>query len=118
MDNINTLSSLTIDTTLPTPISRIYNKKRKNTHFSFSSVNRNDLIIKNRLLAKRNYNYILEIKSLKLASTQYVNIINELKKNNKSIRNRYSEMVNELHVKNIYLIDRINQYENNSCCFQ
>jgi hypothetical protein len=127
MDNSNTLSPLTIDTQLcsltnlnkVTPINRIYNKNT--THFSFSSVNRN------KSLAKINYNYMLEIKSLKALSLQYVNIINKLKEEhtlyinniknkNKLMRNRYSMIINELHLKNIDLINHINQNKNSFCC--
>ena len=106
---MDTLSKLTIDTKVSSPI----NKKTK---FTFDIVNSDNLIIKNKLLSEINYNYELEINKLKTEAIKQNNTIAKLMNKNKRMHNRHMEIINELHIKNIYLIDKLNEYKNKSWC--
>jgi hypothetical protein len=106
---MDTLSKLTIDTKVSSPIN-------KNTKFTFDIVNSDNLIIKNKLLTEINYNYELEINKLKTEAINYNDTITKLMDKNKRMRTRHMEIINELHIKNIYLIDKFNEYKNKSWC--
>ena len=100
---MDTLSKLTIDTKSPSPINHI-NKihNNKNTIFTFSTENNDDLLN--------------EIKKLKIEAYEYKDTVNKLKEDNKKLKDKYVEIINELHIKNIYLTYKLNECKNKYWC--
>ena len=72
---MDTLSKLTIDTKSPSPINPINNIHNKNTKFTFSTENNDDLLN--------------EIKKLKIEAYEYKDTVNKLKEDNKKLKDKY-----------------------------
>jgi hypothetical protein len=79
--------------------------------------NNSNLIIDTNLPSPINSDELLnEIKKLKTEALEYNDTIIKLKESNKTTKKKYLKIINELHVKNIYLIYSLNEYKNKFWC--